>query len=371
MPTTQTSLLLGLDTLSLVQLGSINKDRRLLAKASQSYAQALKDLRRALSAQDSLLDDQVLAAVMVLKVCEFYSALASERGIGWKEHVSGSQQLFAVRGPASFDSDLALELFASARHGTLCHGLITRRASIFAQPSWRTVAQRIRLKDQSSAFHDAAISIPGLLERYDSLNPQDPDHLDSIDAILAEAVNTEREMRTWLSTWAADGQQFESRPIEDFTNFATLCPDRTFSAAHTFPNFMIAYLHSNYWLCMYFLRTTVRALHTAHAIAVPEYIPPPTQVVSEEEILEYVLNLCQCIPYFCEPASATTGCIGIFLPMRTAALYFLEHGTVARARWIGSVRRTVLNKGLVPPSVDKMDLRQCGDLIADRVAAGT
>ncbi|KAK3117872.1 hypothetical protein LTR53_000285 [Teratosphaeriaceae sp. CCFEE 6253] len=367
LPTAQPSLLHGLDTLSLIQIGSITNDKRLLKEATQTYAKALKALRHALSVQELLHDDHILAAVMVLKVCEFYTELASPKGVGWGEHVRGAQHLLALRGPASVQTDVALELFANARHGALCHGLLTRRASAFAQPSWSAVSRRGKVTDQSSSLHDIAIRIPGLLEQYDGLDPQRHGHVDEIDAFLAEARSIEQGMRTWLSNWAAG--QYETRSVDEFANFSSLCSDRTFGTAHMFKDFMVAYLHSTYWICMSFLRTTVRGLHAARAVSVRGYMPSPGQAVREEEILEYIVNMCQCIPYFCEPASSTMGCISIFLPLRTAALYFTGQGMLARARWVGNVRRSCLNKGLAPPSIDKMKLRDCGDLALYRADA--
>ena len=358
--TTQPALLHGLDALSLVQIGSVNNDKRLLDQANQKYAEALRDLHRALSQQELLRDDHVLAAVMVMKAWKFYSEIASSRGVGWGEHIRGVQNILTARGPASFQSELALELYVNARNGALCHSLLIRKAPAFAHPSWRRVAERTGQRDQSSALNGLAIQVPGILERYDALDLD----MTQIDDVLADAALIERDLRSWMSRWES---QHETRPIGEFANFTSLCSDPTFDIAHMFPNFVVASLHSTYWICMYFIRITIRALHTARAIVGRGYIEHPDQIVREEEILGYILNMCHCIPYFCEPASASTGTVSIFLPLRTAALYFVEHSMWSRATWIGNVRRTVMNKGLAPPSIDDMDIRDCRDLIGTRV----
>ncbi|KAK1822544.1 hypothetical protein LTR12_003107 [Friedmanniomyces endolithicus] len=368
-PTPHPALLNSLDALSLVQLGSTNNDRRVLPEACQAYSRALGSLHQALSPEtdQSRSDDQVLAAIMVLKVCEFFTELASPRGIGWGDHVSGVQQLIAVRGPESLKTDLALGIFAHARHSALCHGLITRKASYFAQPSWRAFGQRVLVRDESSVIHDIAVQVPGILEQHDNLDPQHESYTSHIDALLTDAAALEQEMRTWQSNSHKStlGPPYHLRPVADFPTFAALCSDRTFATAHMFPGFTAAYLHATYWVCMYFLRSTVRALHVARASAVTGWSPSPSQSVEEEEMTGYIVDLCQCIPYFCEPATATAGCIESFLPMRTAAQYFLDRGMRMQVRWVGNVRRSVFNKGLAPPRLDRMKLSDLSDIAVD------
>ncbi|KAK1824184.1 hypothetical protein LTR12_001485 [Friedmanniomyces endolithicus] len=349
-PTPHPALLNSLDALSLVQLGSTNNDRRVLPEACQAYSRALGSLHQALSPEtdQSRSDDQVLAAIMVLKVCEFFTELA-------------------MRGPESLKTDLALGIFAHARHSALCHGLITRKASYFAQPSWRAFGQRVLVQDESSVIHDIAVQVPGILEHYDNLDPQHKSYTSHIDALLSDAAALEQEMRIWQSDCHKStlGPPYHLRPVADFPTFAALCSDRTFPTAHMFPGFTAAYLHATYWVCMYFLRATVRALHVARAAAVTGWNPNPSQLVSEEEMTGYIVNLCQCIPYFCEPATATTGCIESFLPMRTAAQYFLDRGMRMQVRWVGNVRNSVFNKGLAPPRLDRTKLSDLSYIAVD------
>ncbi|OQO02365.1 hypothetical protein B0A48_11919 [Cryoendolithus antarcticus] len=357
LPTTQPALLQGLDALSMVQVGSVAGDRRLLEQATNTYARALSALHSALSSPQLISDDHVLAAAMVLQMCEFYTDLASPKGLGWGSHILGVQNILFNRGQDSFRSDLSLQLFAHARSGALCHALLIRKSSPFAEPGWQAVAQRMSRRDQSSAFHDIAVQVPGLLERYDNLELR----VDAIDAIIAEAARIETDMRNWL---ASSDLHYSTQPISDFNNFATLCSDRTFGDAYMFANFMVASLYSKYWICLYFIRTTVRALHAARAIA--GHGDAPGDAVQDEELLGYIVDLCHCIPYFCEAASCSIGNIGMFFPMRTAALYFIERGLETEAKWISQVRTNVLNKGLAPPSVDDLQLSHCNDWITDR-----
>lgn len=156
----------------------------------------------------------------------------------------------------------------------------------------------------------------------------------------------------WTFAFEEKGSFFHAeRPIEEFVPFCSVVTDRTFEFAFAFPSFPIAYLASLYWMCMHFLQTTVQRLHKLRHDVDHDWYPPQEREVQEDELLELVLNLCKTIPFFCEPIAGSTGHIGIFLPMRTAAIYFTQRGHWKYARWIGVVRNSVFTKGLAPPNV--------------------
>lgn len=348
----------GLDALSLVQVGSLYKNQPLLKQAVLQYGKALSSLHRSISKGSFLYDDDVLAAVSVMATCELYGEIQN-MGEGWGKHVAGANQLVAARGPDSIRSDLALLLYSNMRHGSLLHALIHRKAPFMATPEWRRVAFRVPKSalDSSTLFYDTAIQIPGLLERHDALDLDLPTALEDIDKLLFDSSRLETEMRNWFIEWQAQSVLdhrilCEHKPIEEFTVFLSLCQDRTFDHAYWFPDFLIAYLHSLYWLVMHYLRTNTQALHKHRHELLHDWYPSEDIVVRENELLGYVLNLCKCIPFFGEPISSSTGSVGIFLPMRCAAMYFTQHGHWQWLKWVGNVRSSVFVKGLAPPNVN-------------------
>ena len=353
----QPALQQSLDALSLVQVGSIHKDEKMLKQAVKEYAGALSSLARSISKGQFLHDDDVLAAVTVMATCELYGEIQS-MGEGWAKHVQGSNQLVAARGPRSLRSDLALLLYSNMRHGSLVHALISRKAPFMATPEWRAVAFRVPQSalDMSTIFYDITIQIPGLLQRHDELDLDSNTAIEDIDKILEESAKLEAKLRGWFDDWQASATftnriMYELRPIDEFPTFTSLFHDRAFEHAYTFPDFLVAYLHSLYWTVMHYLRTNTQSLHkNRHRIELDWY-PNAASIVQEDELLGYILNLCQCIPFFVEPISSSTGNIGIFLPLRCAAMYFTEHGHWRWLEWIGSVRNSVFVKGLAPPAV--------------------
>lgn len=359
------SLQQGLDALSLVQIGSLHKDQAILRQAVRQYGNALTSLARSIAKGQYLYDDDVLASVTVLATCELYEEI-NKAGGGWGRHVQGSNQLVAMRGPNSMQSDLALLLYSNMRHGSLLHALIERKAPFMATPEWRAVAYRVpkALQDSSTTFYDSAIQVPGLLERHDALDLDSTDALQTLDSILADSIQLEDSMRDWYSAWQAIGKitcggstsdtpYYSLHPVEEFEFFCTLCKNRTLTHAYRFPDFLVAYLHSLYWMVMFYLRTNTQSLQKQRHRLEHDWYPEATHVVEEEELLGYIFNLCQCIPFFVEPISSSTGSIGIFLPLRCAAVYFTAHGHWQWLKWIGDVRSSVFVKGLAPPNVKR------------------
>lgn len=345
----------SLDALSMVQVGSIYQDTGLLKTAVKSYSKALSALARSIGSGGALCDDYVLATVTMLATCEFFDEI-SMMGTGWMKHIEGSQHLLRARGPDSVQSQLALLLFMNMRHGALSHALISRRAIFLGSPEWRAVAFRMPVVDNSTLFYDTALQVPSVLERYDNLDMQSDTLIEDIDAILVEARRLEVEMREWFASFQhalrmSGKAHWRLVDVEQFSTFCGVCSDRTIDRAFEFPNFMVAYLVGVYWNVMHFMRATVQKLHQTRHIAQRDWYPEPGEMVAEEELLEYVMNLCRCFPYYCEPFSSSTGQIGLFLPLRTAAVYFTERGHWRLLKWCGAVKDSCFTRGMHPPSL--------------------
>lgn len=355
-PVTAQPLLSGLDALALVTVGLVAKDDRITQQAVSSYGMALNGLLRTLSRPAAAVEDETLAAVAVLAQCELFDVLRGSSMRGWASHINGAQLLLSAQRPEALMSDLSLSTFSSIRHDVVCYALIERKAPPFAKQSWRKILRENLPQDSFTEFYDAALQLPGLLEMYDRLDVHSPTALMEVDKLLGKYESVERKLRNWLLGCETCALlqlvlPYELVPIESLTTFARLCRDRTFTEAFMFSDFTTAYLSTMYWQCMYAMRTALRSLHKIRTTMEIGWYPATEQTVLEEELLGYVLNLCQSIPFFCESTSAFSGDVAIFLPMRTAALYFRQHGRWHQLRWIGAMRTSILINGLSPPVV--------------------
>lgn len=346
----------GMDAFSLVQLGSLHKDQRLLREAVRQYGLALRYVSASIARGDFLYDDDILAAITCLTSCELYEEISIE-GEGWGRHVEGLNQLAAARGPQSFKSELSLLLYSNMRHGALLYALISRKAPFMAAPAWRKLAfQSPLVRDQSTQFYDVAIQVPGVLQRHDEIDLNASTAMSDIDRVLEDSIRLEAELKGWYAEWQAcstiENQNYcELRPIDEFESFTTLVSDRTFEYAYRFPDFLVAYLYSVFQMVMFHIRSNIQSLQKLRHRILDDWYPQPSDAVPEDEILGYVLDLCRCIPTFVEPSSNSAGNIGIFLPMRTAAMYFTDRGHWQLLKWIGAVRNKVFVKGLAPPGI--------------------
>ncbi|KAF2212630.1 hypothetical protein CERZMDRAFT_97127 [Cercospora zeae-maydis SCOH1-5] len=348
----------ALDALCLVQVGSIFHDQTLLKQSVRMYAKALTGLVRTLGNRDTsafIKDDYVLATVTLLAACEFFDEI-SQMGEGWSKHLQGSQQLLKARGPASIKTKMSLMLYSNMRHGGLSHALIARKGTFLGKPEWRALAWCDEIRDASTAFYEYALQVPDLLERWDDYVQKGEIFVEALDAFLVEAKVLERGLRIWFEDFRLQAKSsgkalYALAHIEEFQPFCKLISDRTVDKAFMFSSFMVAYLVSVYWDVMHFLRTTIKALHHARYQVQSDWFPSSEDAVTQDELMEYVMNMMRCFPFFCEPTSSSTGQIGIFLPLRTAAFFCLEHGHWPLLKWLGAVRDGIFTKGMRPPSV--------------------
>lgn len=345
---TQPALQESLDALTMVQIGSVHKSEVLLKQSTRSYAKAVGSLAKAIVQPDSLYNDEILAAVTILSTCEFFQEIA-QHGDGWGKHVLGVQQILAIRGPQTLNTNLAFTLFHNSRNAALCHALIFRKAPFFAREDWLKVSREGLNIDNATAFVDVAVKIPGLLEECDNMS-RTGFNVQDVDDLLAASSLLEVQMLGWLNSWhtSLGKTPYNLVAIDDFKRFTSLCPDRTFKTGLRFPTFLIAYLQTLYWVCMFHLRKNTQDLQYVRL-----GLQPRTEIenlVGESELMSYVTSLCQSIPFFVEPQSSSTGSIGIFMPLRVAMMYSREHWMLDILRWCANVRDNVFVNGLFPPN---------------------
>lgn len=350
----------GLNTLALVQVGHATNDERLLAAAVPSYGKALASLAKAVSKATSVRDDTVLGAASLLVVAEFYDKIKTE-GMSWFGHVQGVQQLLLARGPDSLDTDMSLMLFFNARHGSLARSFLLRKADLYDTPAWRAAAFRAPMNDSSVRCFDATIRIPRLLQRSDELDPSSSNALDTVINLLYDCESLEKELRDWLQSFhdilRSQGREpFEIVGVEQFNTFASLVTDRTLPTCYRFFDFMSGYLHSQYWIAMHYLRSTIKDLREQRQSLDPYFQSDYTRAVTDEELNGYAFDLCRSIPHFVEPSSGTQGHIGIFLPLAVIMMHFKSRQNWKWCLWGLNVKENVFHMGLRQPHVQEKDL---------------
>jgi hypothetical protein len=361
----------GLNTLALVQVGHASNDEHLLAASVPSYGRALASLAYAVSKATSVRDNTVLAAASLLVVCEFYDKIKTQ-GMSWFGHVEGVQQLLLARGPDSLDTDLSLMLFCNARHASAARSFLLRKGDSYDTPAWRAAAWRAPMHDASIGLFDITIRVPRCLQRSDELDLNSPQALQNVRSLLNDCERLETELRNWQTSFHASLQTrgvkpYETVPIEHFQTFSRLVADRTLPTCHRFNDFMSGYLHSQFWVAMHYLRSTIKELREQRQNLDPtfqtaSYNPTSTSTgsggggVTDEELNSYAFDLCRSIPHFVEPTSGTQGHIGVFLPLAVIMMHFKSRSNWKWCSWGVNVQNNVFSMGLRQPQVQQDSL---------------
>ena len=350
----------GLNTLALVQVGHAANDEHLLAASVPSYGRALASLAYAVSKATSVRDNTVLAAASLLVVCEFYDKIKTQ-GMSWFGHVEGVQQLLLARGPDSLDTNLSLMLFCNARHASTARSFLLRKGDSYDTPAWRAAAFRAPMHDLSVSLFDITVRVPRLLQRSDELELDSPQTLQNVRDLLYDCELLDAEMRTWRSDFHSDlrrrgTEPYETVNIENFRTFSSLVTDRTLPTCYRFNDFMSGYLHSQFWVGMHYLRSTIKELRELRQSLDTCFPNDYSGGVTDEELNGYAFDLCRSIPHFVEPTSGTQGHIGIFLPLAVIMMHFKSRQNWKWCAWGVNVQTYVFNMGLRQPQVKQESL---------------
>lgn len=351
----------GLDTLSLIQLGSVHRDQRLLNESTVQYGKALRGTSRSLR-QGGLLDDTVLATVSILALCEFFDHI-KDNASGWLGHIAGVDQILLARKPASLNSKLSNILFFTSRHASLARSLVIRKADPLDTEEWRAAIRRIPL-GFASHWISLAIQIPSLLERLDNLDVTSDGLLPAVEALLSDSESLESEIKTWHTHWQrvvapGGGTQFTVHSIVEFQPFSSLVQDRTMSTAYRFPEHKTSHLHCQYWCSMWHLRRTLQSLYGLREQALSRDVELAHITRDDPTTLELdalVLSICHCLPYFASPETGTQGQISMFLPLRIATMHFRSREMWDWLAWVEDVRANAFTRGLSQPDIVAEDV---------------
>lgn len=341
-------LQVSIDTLCLVELGSLYEDESCLHESRARYVRALPMLAHELAkpASKQMRKDHILAAITILGLCELFDAIAkgNNGGRGWYSHVQGAQQYIRANGADCIATPFGWLLFHNIRHSSLCMGFANRKTAFFAQPKWLKVTEGLAKTDPFVSLYDLALQIPGILERTDTLFGADS--IGGDDAGLCRDICQLRtQLTNWLQTHYIDSgrELYEIVDVRDMKAFASLCLDQT---VFRFPSVQVCNQLQLYWTSCLTLDFTLLSIYRRLQVtdALPRLrlgdVTDREEEDIERDLFVEATNYCRSIPYCCEPETASLGRIGSFL-LRIAQSYFERFGHCNETEWCTSVRRTL------------------------------
>lgn len=200
--------------------------------------------------------------------------------------------------------------------------------------------------DGMTLLLDLATEVPGLLERADDLTSSDQ-HSDAaklIEDMLALAGKIDRWHNSWSSWLVRSG--FTVVAMERFPYMKTILgDDTTFEHAYKFPGFGVAYLHLIYWTCLCFLYAEILKIKGRY-----RDVPCSKPVMQiHRDLFQHVINMCQAVPWCCQPAAGSTGRFSLFVPLGFATKYFAKAGMFPQQKWCEKVGTIIYSSGIGPP----------------------
>jgi hypothetical protein len=341
----------SLDTLSLIQLGSLRGDRHLLNEGTVRYGRTLRRAGNALR-QGDVRDDTVLASVSILALCELFDHI-KESASGWLGHVAGIDQILLARGPESLRSKLSTIIFFTSRHASLSRSLVCRKADPLDTPVWRAAVRRVPL-GFASHWISLAMQIPAYLEALDGIDPKALNTLQSVQNLLSDAETLESEISEWHSGWqniigATGRPPYTVHSIEEFQPFASVIQDRTLQTAYRFPDYKSSHLHGQYWSGLWHLRRTIQSLRNLQTNILSDGINPGTE--DPAELDNIIFHICHCMPGYASPSAGTQGQIALLLPLRVVIIHFRSRQMLDWKAWTEDLRANIFTRGLSQPNI--------------------
>ncbi|KAK4494507.1 hypothetical protein PRZ48_014805 [Zasmidium cellare] len=348
-------LQVAVDTVCLAELGSLYDDERCLQEARGAYVRALPMLKNELEkpASHQMPKDAILASITILALCELFDAIAKGNfgGQGWISHVQGAQQYIRAHGPEIISSPFGWLLFHNIRHGSLCMGLVRRKAVFFAERKWLKLTKSLSKSDAYVALYDIALQAPGLFERADMIKWSDQFDLEFI-RLCTDLCRLREEFDGW-EEYHHPKCGYNIVNIEEMEEFARLCDNGTFRSAFTFSAVQLCSQFQLYWITSLMLDFTIANLYRLYG---KDRILPDLCLFTSRTKQDFwrsmyvnATNYCRSIPYCCEPETASAGRIGTFLLRITQS--FLEiAGYTPELEWCKAVRTMLENSTVRPPS---------------------
>ncbi|KAK1240460.1 hypothetical protein MKX07_004488 [Trichoderma sp. CBMAI-0711] len=217
---------------------------QLTLQGLQAYNRAIHEMVKGLNDERRSKNDGVLVAARILQSYELFFGRAPD----WRAHIEGQLALFMARGPASFTSGQAHQLYVDGRVLVVMLSIGRRTKSPLNTPEWRTVPWRIVPKSIKDKLMDVMEDIPYMLVSYDNLCAcQDPDRMSELYQILMlNCQHISNSLDAWEREIGADLDRF------DYTVAGTPVP-----TPQDDTEISLVYLSSVYWGARLMLYSTL------------------------------------------------------------------------------------------------------------------
>ncbi|EED13473.1 conserved hypothetical protein [Talaromyces stipitatus ATCC 10500] len=164
---------LGLRSLTCSFMGASSHDQRLINAGRQLYASKLSNLQYTSFKEGGILDEDILAAAVVLSVYEMYNGSTAS---AWLYHHSGIVEMMRLRGAEAHTTGFGRAIYIAYRGFIITASLLKGEACFLEQKEWQSMSERLATENakqpDSSVFNEIAerafremVKLPGMLKR--------------------------------------------------------------------------------------------------------------------------------------------------------------------------------------------------------------
>ncbi|KAK0760633.1 hypothetical protein N5P37_006828 [Trichoderma harzianum] len=227
---------------------------QLTLQGLEAYNRAIHEMVKGLKDARRSKNDGVLVAARILQSYELFFGSAPD----WRAHIEGQLSLFLARGPESFTTGQAHQLYVDGRVLVVMLCIGRRTQSPLHSPEWRTVPWRTIPKSVKDKLMDIMEDIPFMLVSYDNLRAcQDPDRADELRQIaMLNCEHISNSLDVWEQEMGADLHQF------DYNVVGSPLPEPKDDT-----EFSLVYLSSVYWGARLILYSTLGMMNMAYTAA--------------------------------------------------------------------------------------------------------
>ncbi|KAL6693815.1 hypothetical protein J3F84DRAFT_380002 [Trichoderma pleuroticola] len=232
----------------------VAQSSQLTLQGLEAYNRAIHEMVKGLKDARRSKNDGVLVAARILQSYELFFGSAPD----WRAHIEGQLSLFLARGPESFTTGQAHQLYVDGRVLVVMLCIGRRTQSPLYSPEWRTVPWRTIPKSVKDKLMDIMEDIPFMLVSYDNLRAcQDPDRADELRQVaMLHCEHISNSLDTWEEEMGADLHQF------DYNVAGSPLPEPKDDT-----EFSLVYLSSVYWGARLILYSTLGMMNMAYAAA--------------------------------------------------------------------------------------------------------
>lgn len=327
---------LAIDALAFIQLGTAQRDERLIHAARSRYHAAVTCLNVDLAESNAMYNDGVLSASYILGFCEVFHPLCPT-GRPWQAHHRGLQDLLVARGPDGEYSRFAQLFLYNFRHVAANAGNSARRKVPIAGKDWKLCAATTDVF--MATLSDHIIALPEALQRADAAIQRGSPS--SLYESIMELASYERSMQAWLVCWYSSFEKlpYHHEVAENYLNLQSYAEGAppSFPKVLRFPHFSQASAQSVYWIALLQIKQTICEVNTRFRLP----ILPKAEATLVSEANDIAEKLCQCVGWMSQPRFGFCGVLSSKGALHYASLWYSKRLDLQKIAWCQKVGKSL------------------------------